>query len=334
MKIRQTALLVAALVLGGLCDPPAVARDGSQEGPSSVAPPWHPCGTPALGGVLSPAGGGWATCSFPSRGRLGHVFFPQPGAAGPLPFSDPIHDFHALLDEANAAFQQANASANDSPAAREGYGKAIQLYEKIIDQSGVQNAGLYYNLANAYFLKDDIGRAILNYRRAERLDRSDLNVKKNLAFARSRRIDRVETAAPKRVLETLFFWHYDLSLRTKFLLACLAFAALCLSGTAMIWRGRGTAGTALAALSAVLVVSLPASVLVEIRGQSQERFGVITTAQVVARQGDGPNYPPSFKDSLHEGTEFDLIEQRPGWLHIRLSDGADAWVPEHAAELG
>ncbi len=248
------------------------------------------------------------------------------------PASVSREDLHALLNEANAAFQQANA-AQDPDAGRQLFDKAILLYEKIIDAGGIRNAGLYYNLANAYLLKDDLGRAILNYRRAERLDRSDLNIKKNLAFARSRRIDRVETAAPKRVLETLYFWHYDLSLRTKFLLACLAFAVLCLAGIAMIWRGRGTTSTAGAVLAGVLVVSLLASILVETRRRSSERFGVITTAEVVARQGDGPNYPPSFKDPLHEGTEFDLIEQRPGWLHIRLADGADAWIPEHAAEL-
>ena len=248
------------------------------------------------------------------------------------PASVSREDLHALLNEASAAVQQGYA-APEPDACRQLFDKAILLYEKIIDAGGIRNAGLYYNLANAYLLKDDLGRAILNYRRAERLDRSDLNIKKNLAFARSRRIDRVETAAPKRVLETLFFWHYDLSLRTKFLLACLAFAVLCLAGIAMIWRGRGTTSTAGAVLAGVLVVSLLASILVETRRRSSERFGVITTAEVVARQGDGPNYPPSFKDPLHEGTEFDLIEQRPGWLHIRLADGADAWIPEHAAEL-
>jgi hypothetical protein len=237
---------------------------------------------------------------------------------------------YGLLSEANAAFQQANA-ASDPGAARPSYDKAILLYEKIIHQGGVQNAGLYYNLANAYLLREDLGRAILNYRRAERLDGSDLNIKKNLAFARSRRIDRVETGAQERVLETLFFWHYDLSLRTKLLLVCLAFASLCIAGTAMIWRGRGTAGLTAAALSGVLVLCLPASIQVETHKQSALRFGVITAGEIVARQGDGPNYPPSFKDPLHAGTEFELLEQRPGWIHIRLSDGADAWIPEDSA---
>jgi len=240
-------------------------------------------------------------------------------------------NLYAWLNEANAAFQQGN-TASDPAAARQSYNRAILLYEKIIREGGVQNAGLFYNLANAHLLTDDLGRAILNYRRAERLDGSDLNIKKNLAFARSRRIDRVETATQERVLETLFFWHYDLSLRTKLFLACLAFASSCIAITAMIWRGRGTAGMTITTLSGVLSVCLLVSILIENHRQATLRFGVITAGEIVARQGDGPNYPPSFKDPLHAGTEFELIEQRPGWFHIRLSDGTEAWVPQDGAE--
>ncbi|HOV76979.1 MAG TPA: hypothetical protein PLS24_03065, partial [Sedimentisphaerales bacterium] len=89
---------------------------------------------------------------------------------------------------------------------------------------------------------------------------------------------------------------------------------------------------AVAVLACALVVSLLVSILIETHRQSAVRFGVITVSEIVARQGDGPNYPPSFKDPLHAGTEFELIEQRPGWLHIRLSDGTEAWVPQDAAE--
>ncbi len=335
MKIHKTALIVAALVLVGLCDPCLVARDpghGSQVGPEKGRSGLYSSSKSLISTCLK-NGEGDALDSRPGFGREksnGEIF---PSQSRPdLPFSDPGHDLRALLEEANTAFQQANAAADPS-AARQSYDKAILLYEKIIRQGGVRNAGLYYNLANAYLLKDDLGRAILNYRRAERLNRSDLNIRKNLAFARSRRIDRVEIAAPRRVLETLFFWHYDLSLQTRFLLAGLAFAALCISLTVMIWLPR-QALSICCTLSAALALVLFVSILVETRRQSGERFGVITAAEVVARQGDGPNYPPSFKDSLHAGTEFDLLEQRPGWFHIRLSDGADAWVPEDAAELG
>ena len=76
-----------------------------------------------------------------------------------------------------------------------------------------------------------------------------------------------------------------------------------------------------------------ASVVLEIRTQANRICGVITIQEIVARQGNGHNYPESFKGPLHAETEFDLIERRSGWFHIRLSGDSDAWIPETAADL-
>jgi tetratricopeptide (TPR) repeat protein len=257
----------------------------------------------------------------------------------------PRDQLYGVLQEAGSVFQQANAAA-DPDAAGPLYDKAILLYEKLIDQGGLRNAKLYYNLANAYLLRglgdagrggpqeaSDLGRAILNYRRAARLDRSDVNIQKNLAFARSQRVDQVQVSAERRVLQTLLFWHYDFALPTKSLLAALLLGALCVALTLIVWRGRGVAPSVTAAVAGVLFVSFSLSILVETRQQARTRWGVITVAQVVARQGDGPNYPPSFQDPLHAGTEFELLERRGRWLHLRLSDGSDAWICDDAAGL-
>ncbi len=240
---------------------------------------------------------------------------------------------YALLNEANTAFQQANAGGNDRDHARELYTKAILLYEKIIEQGQIRNARLYYNLGNAYFLTDDIGRAILNYRRAQLLDGSDVNIRNNLAFARSQRLDKVTVQTERRVLETLFFWHYDFSLKTKFFLACLFFAFLCAILTAIVWLGRRPATTVAAVVCGLILVCFLVSVGIESRRRAGTIHGVIVAPEIVARQGDGPNYPASFKDPLHAGTEFQLLEQRPGWFHIELANGSDAWVPDSAAGL-
>lgn len=241
-------------------------------------------------------------------------------------------DLYVLLNEANTTFQQANAMAKDPDEARQLYNRTVLLYERIIEQGHVRNAKLYYNLGNAYFLLDDIGRAILNYRRALQLDRSDVNLRNNLAFARSQRLDKVGAATEKRVLETLFFWHYDFSAKTKFFLACLFFAGLCGTAIAIIWLGRGPALTTVVVLAGLLWLGLTISVVVETRQRSAVVYGVVTAPEIVARQGDGPNYAPRFEDPLHAGTEFELLEERPGWLHIELADGSDAWIPDMAAE--
>jgi hypothetical protein len=238
----------------------------------------------------------------------------------------------SLFNEANEAFRQANSTTDQEQAERL-YERAILTFEKIIDEGDVRNSMLYYNLANAYFLKGRLGKAILNYRRAERLDGSDENIRKNLAFARSKRFDKIEMKTERRVLHTLFFWHYDFSIRTKFLLTCIFFGLVCIFITAAIWFGRSGPLSVSVIIFGILTVCLLSSIIVEANIETGKACGVITDNEVTARQGDGQNYPASFKEPLHEGTEFDMLEQRPGWLHIKLSDDSDGWIPDDSAEL-
>jgi hypothetical protein len=256
------------------------------------------------------------------------LFGPLIGAPAKLPKDELL----SLFNQANEAFAQANSMA-DHARAEKLYEKTILTYERMINEGEIKNAKLYYNLANAYFLKEDLGRAILNYRRAEKLGGADDNIRKNLAFARSRRIDKVLPRTEKRVLQTLFFWHYDFSLQTKFFLSCLFFAVVCVAAIAIIWLGRSPGATAAGVIAGILMLCFVLSVVVEARHSARTICGVITAQQVVARQGDGQNYPASFKDPLHAGTEFDLLERRPGWLHIILADGSDCWMPDDAAGL-
>ena len=247
----------------------------------------------------------------------------------------PKEQVYSLFTQANQFFREANTTTNDPDKARKLYEKAILNYEKIISEGRIKNSKLYYNLGNAYFLKDDIGRAILNYRRAQRLDPPgrNTNIQKNLAFARSRRIDTVGVRTEKRILETLFFWHYDFSIKTKFLITCICSAIVLISLTLMLWRGKSPSTVATAVICSILMVSFLASVILETRSRANTICGVITAGQVIARQGDGPNYSESFKDPLHAGTEFDLLERRTGWFHIMLSDDSEGWIPDNAAEL-
>jgi tetratricopeptide (TPR) repeat protein len=245
----------------------------------------------------------------------------------------PKEQGYTLFTQANQFFREANTTNNEPDEAQKLYEKAILNYEKIISEGLIKNSKLYYNLGNAYFLKEDIGRAILNYRRAQKLDKADTNIQKNLTFARSRRIDTVEVRTQERILETLFFWHYDFSIKTKFMVTCLCFAIVCIILTMILWRGKSAGTVATAAICGILTVSFLTSVILETRSRANTICGVITDRQVVARQGDGPNYPESFKDPLHAGTEFGLLERRSGWFHIMLSDDSEGWIPDNTAEL-
>lgn len=235
--------------------------------------------------------------------------------------------------QANGAFARANQAADDPEQAQTYYRQAIAGYERMIADGGIQNAKLYCNLGNSYLLTDDLGRAILNYRRAQRLDSSNPDIHKNLNFARSKCIDQFPVTTQKKILERLFFWHYDLSMHTRFVIGGICLAILCMWLTLRIWIARWPAVIGVSSIMLLLVICMTVSVAIEQYTLSTHRSGVIIADAVVARQGDSDNYPESFSEPLHSGVEFNLIEQRPGWLHINLSNDQDCWIPADSAEL-
>ncbi|MDE6865054.1 MAG: tetratricopeptide repeat protein, partial [Alistipes sp.] len=81
-----------------------------------------------------------------------------------------------LWDAANAAYLDGN------------YHEATKAYEQLVAQ-GYGSAKLFYNLANSYFKQERIGRTILFYRRALRLDPGNADARYNLTVAEARTKD-------------------------------------------------------------------------------------------------------------------------------------------------
>lgn len=238
-----------------------------------------------------------------------------------------------LADQANTFFHQANEQIKSNPdQAKELYQKAILRYQKIIDEGGIANGYLHYNLANAYLLKGAVGPAILHYRRAERFGMAEADLAKNLNFARTKRLDQIPIKTRKQVLQTLFFWHYDVCTKTRFLLACCCWALACLAGALWVWRRRSLP-LWLTGAGLLLTICLAGSVVVDTLHARSDAQGVIVAESVVARQGDGENYPVSFTEPLHSGAEFDLLERRSNWLRIKLANDEKTWIPTAAAEI-
>jgi tetratricopeptide (TPR) repeat protein len=236
-----------------------------------------------------------------------------------------------LLRDANAAFREAHDHAAEDPeAAQQGFERAVLRYKRLID-AGYVNGKLYYNLGNAYLLSGDLGRAILNYRRAMNLRPDDPNLHQNLAYARSMRIDRIPPGGQGAVMQTLFFWHFDFSPAWRFGAGAAAWIVAwgCLAAA----LGRRGPWRSAAAVAFIVSILLLGSVGVEAAVEQRLEPGVIVVEEVVARMGDDESYEPSFEDPLHAGAEFELIESRGGWWRIALADARTCWIPALAGEL-
>jgi tetratricopeptide (TPR) repeat protein len=262
------------------------------------------------------------------------VFAVLLGAAAPTSAALSHDESAAVLAEASEHFRKGAALLeSDRDAATSELAKSIDAFERLIEEGRIRNGRLYYNIANAHLLSGDIGRAILNFKRAERLIPGDANLIANLAHARRRVANRIEAPAEERVRRVLLFWHDETPASTRYtvFLACNAiawgWALLRLARPSIIGGWWPAAAFALAATAAL------ASLLVERRTLASNSDGVIVADQTVGRKGpDTTAYEPSFTEPLHSGVEVTIVERRPGWLLARIADGRETWIEDAAIE--
>jgi len=234
--------------------------------------------------------------------------------------------------QAKEFYRQANETvAADPDTARDMYRQSAMRLERLVREGGIHNGRLFYNIGNAYFRMEDLGRAILYYLRAQQYIPNDVNLQQNLSFARSKCRDRVEEKQQTRVLKTVFFWHYDLPTKTRAVLFFMAYVAVWLLAAARLLFRRSRFGWPLGVFAFAAVLTL-SSLLVEAVGRHRSRPGVVVSTSVVARKGDSTTYEKSFTEPLHAGTEFRLVDARQDWLHIELADGRRCWIPVKSAE--
>ena len=231
------------------------------------------------------------------------------------------------MAEASHFFQQATQGDNQSQSA-ELYGKALIRFEKLV-QDGVVNGKLYYNLGNTYFQLHDLGRAVLNYRRALPYLPDDDNLIQNLHYAESQQPDRLEPKQEAMIAKALLFWHYDLSARLRLVLLALANIVFWTVLTLKLYQRQGLWWPL--AVTLLLCLMMGGSLLYDRLGH--HAGGVLLSAETTARKGDGQTYSPSFSEPLHAGLLFSLVEKRGEWLYIELADGRRCWVTADSAEM-
>ena len=244
----------------------------------------------------------------------------------------------ALLALAGGVFAQAPPPAELMAEAngryeRGEYAEAAHMFEALIDR-GYQDAAVYYNLGNTYLESGDLGRAVLNYLRAEEHSPRDPDILANLELARSRTVDQIEAEGDTLVASISDFGRQWATAGEFGAAAFLLWAASALAVGALILRPtlprrailRSGAAVAFAAMLASLVLLLSM-----LYSNPYDNTGVVTVRTVEVLSGPGPQYQETF--ALHSGAQVRLVDSRHGWLRVALPGGElQGWAPSHAIE--
>jgi len=237
----------------------------------------------------------------------------------------------AVQQEAQIAYDHGIALQTADPvASKESFRRSAERFQILVD-TGIENGKLWYNLGNAQLQSGKIGEAIASYRSGKRSIPDNGRLTANLQYARTLVSNPMQGDDTNSILSKLAFWHYDLPTKAR-LTFCILFWFIFwgLVSTRLFKQipGFKTASLTIGCASIALGISVGADIL-----DQHQDHGVITTNEVIVRKGNGVHFAPILKDPIHEGIEFEVIEQRPDWIHIKLPNGTAGWIQEDDAQI-
>ncbi|MBN2279022.1 MAG: tetratricopeptide repeat protein [Candidatus Marinimicrobia bacterium] len=222
-------------------------------------------------------------------------------------------DVDFLFEKANEHYQQEN------------FREAIKLYEDIL-RNGQESGKLYYNLGNAYYKIDEIGKAVLYYEKALVLMPEDENLAFNLKLANVKVQDRIQVPEDSFIIKvhqkfinlfSIYVWSVLFSVFV--LMAALVFFI-------SVWLAKYDLkflrNFALIAIVMAMVSGYPTLQ----KHQKEELTSKGVVLETVVDVFAAPDSESTRLFNIHEGTVFTILDIDGSWFKIELLDGKQGWV--------
>lgn len=236
---------------------------------------------------------------------------------------------YAQGDKADSLWNSANNAYS-----QEMWDRAVADYQAIADMS-LESAPLWCNMGSAWYKNGYIGKAILCYERALKLDPSYEDARYNLQLLNSLKRDRIENV-PELILVT---WAKNLSrmLDSNAWAVCfLVFLALSLAMVLLFLLGSSVTSRRAGFFTAIVCVlftatSLGFSLWQKAEYEKEDSAIVMKPVSSVKSSPSGESAKDLFV--LHEGTKVTVIDSVGGWNNIELADGRQGWIPSSDVEI-
>lgn len=251
----------------------------------------------------------------------------------------------SAIDDPGDVFRAGNAAYESGD-----YFGAIEAYRRLTD-AGVDDATLYYNLANAYYKNNGLGNAVLFYERSLRIQPRNEDAKENLYLVRSQLRDKQFVTGQNRLVKGFIWLHDHLTTREMLLLASLSYLVLSLLVIVFIFRETRLVRSFYARMSVLSIgrligltrgqdilmaaglagfLFITASISSYRKVVSNRVEAVVLAVEIAVYSSPTEDATLQFK--IHEGTMVSVGERRSDWVRIELPGGMSGWVSSQSIE--
>ena len=226
------------------------------------------------------------------------------------------------------------------------YADAVEAFESVV-ANGHASADVYYNLANAYFklgqqdgtssrpfAGGELGRAVLNYERALKIDPTMDDARYNLDIAKDLTNDT--EAVPESFIVRL--WHSlagamttngwaTLSLSSLFVTVVLVLLYL-LHGTILVRK----VAFFVAIATVLLFVLATALSLTQLKAATKSSRAVILTNDITPVHAS-PDSSSKIIRQPSQGVTVEMERTQGDWTEVRFADGEKGWLRTQSVEV-
>lgn len=206
------------------------------------------------------------------------------------------------------------------------YKEAVASYEKLV-KDGYKSYQLYFNLGNAYYRNNELGKAIYYYELARKINPNDEDVRINLGIASAKTIDKIDSK------ENFFITAVKTNLLSSFTTTTWAwFTIIALIAAALLFFIFVNSSNILIKricflFSIVFLIAFASTYFLgysALNAKVENKFAIITSKEIKVM--NEPTLSASVKFSLHEGTKIRVVENNGDWLLIKLDNGNEGWL--------
>ena len=210
----------------------------------------------------------------------------------------------------------------------EKYKEAVDQYQLLLNK-GYNGKELFYNLGNCYYKLDEVGKSILYYEKALKLDPSDEDLKVNLALANTKvsdKLNEIDKGLGAWFKKVEFMMPADKFTFLGLLLWIGGFIGFLFSGIGILKKFKGI-NYFLVSLGAILLLFGYLQYRILWNGSN----AVILEGTVRVKSTPDENSKDVY--ILHEGTKVNLHQITLDWYEISIDNENFGWVRVSEAEV-